>query len=511
MKIYGQPFLGAISYPVELLREPDKALIERNEVQFADLWRPDVVHEGKPGSDSAAYHSVALRGVQFPDGAEVTIDVLDAQSAERVVALFTDLHEAERSLLAALKEESHENRSALIERVVSLGRRWASLTRPVPCTVEEENGQAAVGAKVHNGRDRAQVVLRQDDAGAETVFWTLYERAFDGTSQAHIDVIDMEDALIVDMAREQLRALRTFSDFAADLSLPRYEETDVAPIGWPSLRDAGASEVLRALAARGLDFDPGEENLADVLSSLRDQDGRLRMGRRAAHRLAWEIGRAGNGETLTMEDLRQMAVPYMRMVAARGRAGDPMNDRGPVSCTESSFEVGGSSEFSARVRFNRGFHDGTADGERCRQPEWNPEAHHDPVYVAGYYGGKDAYRRHGVRPQTSDEAWTIQTQGEWSGQIRSFIVLTEGAGDEMELKGASIPEDQLALLLSQSGVIYARNQDGAMVELSTDMDFESPVAREVEMTSAGPKYLAAGVATIPLEMSEDEAPEGMKP
>lgn len=164
-------------------------------------------------------------------------------------------------------------------------------------------------------------------------------------------------------------------------------------------------------------------------------------------------------------------------------------------------------EFPPRVRFNWGFHDGSADAERGRDPQWKPEAHHDAVYVAGYYGGRDAYRHHGVRPESSDEGWAIYALGEWSGRIQPFIVQTEGVGDAMELKGASVPEDQLAHLLAQPGVIYARNQDGAMVELSTDMDFETPVVRAVDMTPTGPKYLTdAAVASI-----DDEPSEGMSP
>ncbi|TBR71607.1 MAG: hypothetical protein EPN64_19290 [Burkholderiaceae bacterium] len=163
-------------------------------------------------------------------------------------------------------------------------------------------------------------------------------------------------------------------------------------------------------------------------------------------------------------------------------------------------------EYSPRVRFNWGFHDGTHDAERGHVPEWRPEAHHDAVYVAGYFGGKDAYRRLGARPQTSDESWAIHTQSEWSERIQLFIVQTEGAGDAMELKGASIPEEQLVQLLAQPGVFYARNQDGTMVELSVDMDFDTPVAREVEMTLAGPAYRSLGRDAVVDELVEAPHP-----
>lgn len=167
-------------------------------------------------------------------------------------------------------------------------------------------------------------------------------------------------------------------------------------------------------------------------------------------------------------------------------------------------------EFPPRVRFNWGFHDGSADAERGRDPQWKPEAHHDPRYVAGYYFGRDAYRRHGARPESSDEGWAIYAMSEWSERIQPFIVQTEGTGDLMELKGASIPEDQLAHLLAQPGVIYARNQDGTMVALSTDMDFETPVVYAVDMTPAGPGHLidAAAARARP---HDDEPSEGMSP
>lgn len=160
---------------------------------------------------------------------------------------------------------------------------------------------------------------------------------------------------------------------------------------------------------------------------------------------------------------------------------------------------------TARQRFNSGFHDGAADAGRGRNPEWKPGEHPDPMYVAGYFSGKDAYRRHGRHPDSSDEGWAIHAQGEWSGRIHPFIVQTEGDGDDMELTGANIPEAQLEALLSQPGVIYARNQDGTMIELSLDMDFETPVAHAVEMTRHGPVPLNTTAAP------EDQAESSFQP
>lgn len=151
--------------------------------------------------------------------------------------------------------------------------------------------------------------------------------------------------------------------------------------------------------------------------------------------------------------------------------------------------VPGSMRDMPRVRFNMGFHEGS-DAAQSGCAPWMAEEHHlDPVYVAGYYFGVDAYRRHGARPQTSNEGWSVYAQSEWADRIHAFIVQTKGDGDEMELCGASVPEDELAALLSQPGVAYARNQDGVMVELSLDMDFETPVVRAVDMTATGPVYL----------------------
>lgn len=155
---------------------------------------------------------------------------------------------------------------------------------------------------------------------------------------------------------------------------------------------------------------------------------------------------------------------------------------------------------TARQRFNGGFHDGAADAGHRRNPEWKPGEHPDPMYVAGYFSGKDAYRRHGRRPNSSDEEWAIHTQGD---RIHLFIVQTEGDGDDMELTGANIPEAQLEALLSQPGVIYARNQDGIMIELALDMDFETPTAQAVEMTRHGPVPLCPA--------AEDQAESSFQP
>lgn len=67
------------------------------------------------------------------------------------------------------------------------------------------------------------------------------------------------------------------------------------------------------------------------------------------------------------------------------------------------------SSFPDRVRFNWGFHDGTAEAERAKVREM--DQHPDRTYAAGYVRGVLAWKNLGYRPETSDEAWsTFQMQ-----------------------------------------------------------------------------------------------------
>lgn len=68
------------------------------------------------------------------------------------------------------------------------------------------------------------------------------------------------------------------------------------------------------------------------------------------------------------------------------------------------------------------------------------------------------------------------TQNAMKIQIEEFTVTTTADGDEVEVTAASIDEEQLTALLHTKGVLYARNQDGAVVELMLDMDEESLIA-----------------------------------
>lgn len=76
----------------------------------------------------------------------------------------------------------------------------------------------------------------------------------------------------------------------------------------------------------------------------------------------------------------------------------------------------------------------------------------------------------------------------------NFTVETEGDindPSELSVVQASIPEDQLdQLLRTPPGVVYAKNQDGILIELMLDMDHDSLIARGVELTPEGAVYLS---------------------
>ncbi len=82
-----------------------------------------------------------------------------------------------------------------------------------------------------------------------------------------------------------------------------------------------------------------------------------------------------------------------------------------------------------------------------------------------------------------------------------LIVQTTGSGEEMELTGASIPEEQLSHLLAQPGVLHARNQHGAIVELSLDMDYDTPVVRQV-VPGGADGFVAALAAHTPFPAND---------
>ncbi len=61
--------------------------------------------------------------------------------------------------------------------------------------------------------------------------------------------------------------------------------------------------------------------------------------------------------------------------------------------------------FPDRVRFNWGFHDGTAEAERAKVRDM--ESNQDRSYAHGYVRGVLAWKNLGYRPESSDEAWSM--------------------------------------------------------------------------------------------------------
>lgn len=63
-------------------------------------------------------------------------------------------------------------------------------------------------------------------------------------------------------------------------------------------------------------------------------------------------------------------------------------------------------KFEARIRFNWGFHDGSAEAERGQVR--NVAGHFDKPYATGYRAGVSAFRETGKRPESSDAAWATR-------------------------------------------------------------------------------------------------------
>jgi hypothetical protein len=56
-----------------------------------------------------------------------------------------------------------------------------------------------------------------------------------------------------------------------------------------------------------------------------------------------------------------------------------------------------------RIRFNWGFHDGTAEAQLGNVRDMS--GHFDSVYAEGYRAGLAAFRATGTRPESSEAAW----------------------------------------------------------------------------------------------------------
>lgn len=61
--------------------------------------------------------------------------------------------------------------------------------------------------------------------------------------------------------------------------------------------------------------------------------------------------------------------------------------------------------FDDRTRFNWGFHDGTSGIHPLWAIKSDVQGHFDPVYEAGYHAGVASFKKHGVRLESSDDAW----------------------------------------------------------------------------------------------------------
>lgn len=148
---------------------------------------------------------------------------------------------------------------------------------------------------------------------------------------------------------------------------------------------------------------------------------------------------------------------------------------------------------SPRVRFNNGFHDGTEAEAGGRAVRWDPRLHFDPVYVAGYFAGREDFRRTGKMASDSTPAWDLHLGADFSDRAHLFIVTTSGEQDDLQLDGSTISDVDMGALLHPEdaaervgdGVVYARNQDGMLIELTLDMDQQTPVVRPVSLTPAG--------------------------
>lgn len=87
-------------------------------------------------------------------------------------------------------------------------------------------------------------------------------------------------------------------------------------------------------------------------------------------------------------------------------------------------------------------------------------------------------------------------------EILDITVESEGDYvDEVEIISSSVDDDQMEFLLqSGDGVIYARDQNGVVIEMWLDMDEQSLVARPVKETASGME-----------PMSDDEWREHLPP
>lgn len=141
-----------------------------------------------------------------------------------------------------------------------------------------------------------------------------------------------------------------------------------------------------------------------------------------------------------------------------------------------------------QIRFNRGFHDGQHDAAGGQHPSWREVGHFDSTYVVAYFSGVNAYNNSGTLAESGDAAFQQFTAGLLASEVKiqPFLFKTEGEGDEIEVTGSTISDDELQFLLNTDpAIVYAFNQDGLLLQVMFDMDEESLIALPVELTALG--------------------------
>ncbi|HGF4014043.1 hypothetical protein [Burkholderia vietnamiensis] len=130
--------------------------------------------------------------------------------------------------------------------------------------------------------------------------------------------------------------------------------------------------------------------------------------------------------------------------------------------------------FPERVRFNWGFHDGTAEAERAAVRDM--EGHQDRAYAHGYVRGVLAWKNLGYRPETSDEAWSAYQNhpvvGQATGKLpevsvaapasspKAYRVEVTGGGDLDKSPGVAIfevSEESARNIIKLSSVVRAND------------------------------------------------------
>lgn len=73
-----------------------------------------------------------------------------------------------------------------------------------------------------------------------------------------------------------------------------------------------------------------------------------------------------------------------------------------------------------------------------------------------------------------------------SASDSELVFQTTGSFIELEIVGANVPDDHMEFLLEHNAIVYGRNQDGLVVSVMTDMDFETPIATAITAAPYAP-------------------------